>query len=96
MSRKKAEALGSMLPLPLQFLAAWLGVWFARACCTKIGSTKNEASQRLLKGRMDLPSARKGVKGSRAANEDILTFLFAFAAPSISLRFFEAQRNLPG
>ncbi len=25
MSRKKAEALGSMLPLPLQFLAAWLG-----------------------------------------------------------------------
>ena len=31
MSRKKAEPLGSMLPLPLQFLAAWLAVWFARA-----------------------------------------------------------------
>jgi len=30
-SRKKAEPLGSMLPLPLQFLAAWLAVWFARA-----------------------------------------------------------------
>jgi hypothetical protein len=30
-SRKKADPLGSMLPLPLQFLAAWLAVWFARA-----------------------------------------------------------------
>jgi hypothetical protein len=30
-SRKKAEPLGSMLPLPLQFLAAWLAVRFARA-----------------------------------------------------------------
>ena len=31
MSRKKAEPSGSMLPLPLQFLAAWLAVWFQRA-----------------------------------------------------------------
>ena len=31
MSRKKDESSGSILPLPLQFLAAWLGVWFARA-----------------------------------------------------------------
>ena len=31
MSTKKAEPLSSMLPLPLQFLAAWLAVWFARA-----------------------------------------------------------------
>ena len=31
MSRKKAEPLGSMLPLPLRFLAAWLAVWLARA-----------------------------------------------------------------
>ncbi len=30
-STKKTEPLGSMLPLPLQFLAAWLAVWFARA-----------------------------------------------------------------
>jgi len=30
-SRNKVEPLGSMLPLPLQFLAAWLAVWFARA-----------------------------------------------------------------
>jgi hypothetical protein len=30
-SRKKDESSGSILPLPLQFLAAWLGVWFARA-----------------------------------------------------------------
>jgi hypothetical protein len=36
-SRKKAEALGSMLPLPLQFLAAWLGVWFARALQQQVG-----------------------------------------------------------
>jgi hypothetical protein len=27
--RKNTEPLGSMLPLPLQFLAAWLGVCFA-------------------------------------------------------------------
>ncbi len=31
MSRKKADPLGSMLRVPLQFLAAWLAVWFARA-----------------------------------------------------------------
>ena len=26
-TRKKDEPTGSMLPLPLQFLAAWLAVW---------------------------------------------------------------------
>jgi hypothetical protein len=30
-SRKRVEPSGSMLPLPLQFLAAWLAVWFQRA-----------------------------------------------------------------
>jgi hypothetical protein len=30
-SRKKDESSGSMLPLPLQFMATWLGAWFARA-----------------------------------------------------------------
>jgi hypothetical protein len=30
-SGKKDESSGSTLPLPLQFMAAWLGSWFARA-----------------------------------------------------------------
>jgi hypothetical protein len=30
-NRKKEESSGSMQPLPLQFMAAWLGAWFARA-----------------------------------------------------------------
>jgi hypothetical protein len=29
-SKTKDEPAGSMLPLPLQFLAAWLAVWLGR------------------------------------------------------------------
>jgi transposase len=41
-SRKKAEPLGSMLPLPLQFLAAWLAVWLGRALQDQVDYLKAE------------------------------------------------------
>jgi len=44
-SRKNAEPLGSMLPLPLQFLAARLGVWFAHALLVVLGK---ELGRKLL------------------------------------------------
>ena len=44
MSRSKDESSGSMLPLPMQFLAAWLSVWFARAPgrCPSLASSSRE------------------------------------------------------
>jgi hypothetical protein len=59
-SRKKAEELGSMLPFPLQFLAAWLGVWFARAWQQQVDylMAENQVLRERLGGRkLDLTDA---------------------------------------
>jgi hypothetical protein len=45
-SRKSDEPTGSTLPLPLQFLAAWLAVWLGRvlqqeAFCARDSATKS-------------------------------------------------------
>ena len=45
-----AEPLGSMLPLSLQFLAAWLGVSFARGLQQQVDYLK--AENRVLKKRL--------------------------------------------
>jgi hypothetical protein len=49
-SRKKAGLLGSMLPMPLQFLAAWLAVWFQRALQQQVDYLM--AENRILKERL--------------------------------------------
>jgi hypothetical protein len=48
--RKKAGPLGSILPLPLQFLAAWLAVWFARALQRQVDYLM--AENKILKERL--------------------------------------------
>lgn len=50
MSRSKDESSGSMLPLPLQFLAAWLAVWFARALQQQVDYL--QAENRILRERL--------------------------------------------
>ena len=49
-SSKKDEPNGSMLPLPLQFLAAWLAVWFASALQRHVDNLM--AENRILKERL--------------------------------------------
>jgi len=49
-SRKKTEPLGPMLPLPLQFLAAWLAVWFQRALQKQVDYLM--AENRILKEKL--------------------------------------------
>jgi hypothetical protein len=49
-SREKAEQLGSMLPMTLQFLAAWLAVWFQRALQQQVDYLM--AENRLLKEKL--------------------------------------------
>jgi hypothetical protein len=49
-SGKKDEPTGSMLPLPLQFLAAWLAVWFARALQQQVDFLR--AENQILKERL--------------------------------------------
>ena len=62
MSRKKDESSGSILPLPLQFLAAWLGVWFARALQQQVDylRAENQILKEKLGGRkLDLTNAER-------------------------------------
>jgi hypothetical protein len=46
-SSKKDESNGSKLPLPLQFLAAWLAVWLGRVLQQQVGYLV--AENRILK-----------------------------------------------
>jgi hypothetical protein len=50
-SRMKDEFNGSMLPLTLQFLAAWLAVWFRRVLQHQVDYLR--AENRILKERLD-------------------------------------------
>jgi hypothetical protein len=49
-SEEKAPTTGSALPLPLRFLAAWLGGWFARALQQQVDYLK--AENQVLKGNL--------------------------------------------
>ena len=62
-SRNKVEPLGSMLPLPLQFLAAWLAVWFARALQRQVDYLMAEnkiLKEKLGDRRPEVPQGRAG------------------------------------
>jgi putative transposase len=52
-TRKEHEPVGSMLPLPLQFLAAWLAVWLGRVLQKQIDYliTENRLLREKLGGR---------------------------------------------
>ena len=63
MTRKKDEPAGSMLPLPLQFLAAWLAVWLGRVLQPggrlPDGQEPDPARRRLGGGRMRFTDAER-------------------------------------
>ncbi len=96
MSRKKAEALGSMLPLPLQFLAAWLGVWFARALQQQVDylMAENQILKEKLGGRkLDLTDAerrRLAVLGKELGRK-LLAKVATLATADTILRWYREQ-----
>jgi len=95
-SRKKAEALGSMLPLPLQFLAAWLGVWFARALQQQVDylMAENQILREKLGGRkLDLTDAdrrRLAVLGKELGRK-LLAKVATLATADTILRWYREQ-----
>lgn len=50
MSKKKDERTGSMLPLPLRFLAAWLAVWLGGVLQQDVDYLTTE--NRVLRGKL--------------------------------------------
>ena len=93
MSRKKAEPLGSMLPLPLQFLAAWLAVWFARALQQQVDylMTENKILKEKLGDRkLQLTNAdrsRLAILGKELGLK-VLAKIATIAAPETILRWY--------
>ena len=96
MSRKKAEPLGSMLPMPLQFLAAWLAVWFQRALQQQVDYLM--AENRILKEKLgdrklDLTNAdrrRLAVLGKELGRK-LLAKVATLATADTILRWYREQ-----
>jgi transposase len=95
-SRKKTEPLGSMLPLPLQFLAAWLAVWFQRALQKQVDYLM--AENRILKEKLgdrklDLTNAerrRLAVLGKELGRK-LLAKVATLATADTILRWYREQ-----
>ena len=96
MSRKKDESSGSILPLPLQFLAAWLGVWFARALQQQVDylRAENQILKEKLGGRkLDLTNAerrRLAVLGKELGRK-LLAKVATLATADTILRWYREQ-----
>jgi putative transposase len=92
-SRKKAAPSGSMLPLPLQFLAAWLAVWFARALQQQVDYLM--AENRILKEKLgnqklrltDADRRRLAIVGKELGLK-VLAKIATIAAPETILRWY--------
>jgi transposase len=95
-SRKKAEPLGSMLPMPLQFLAAWLAVWFQRSLQQQVDYLM--AENRILKEKLgdrklDLTNAdrrRLAVLGKELGRK-LLAKVATLATADTILRWYREQ-----
>ena len=72
MSKRKDEPRGSMLPLPLQFLAAWLAVWPGRVLQQEVDylTAENRVLREKLGGRKlrltDAERCRRAGRGTGA------------------------------
>jgi putative transposase len=94
--RKKAEALGSMLPLPLPFLAAWLAVWFARALQQQIDYLMAENQilrERLGDRELDLTDAdrRRLVVSGKELGRKLLAKVATLSTADTILRWYREQ-----
>ena len=95
-SRKKTEPLGSMLPMPLQFLAAWLAVWFQRELRKQVDYLM--AENRILKEKLgdrklDLTNAdrrRLAVLGKELGRK-VLAKVATSATADTILRWYREQ-----
>jgi hypothetical protein len=95
-SRKKDEPSGSMLPLPLQFLAAWLAVWFGRVLQQQIDYFV--AENRILKQRhgdqklqlTDADLRQLAVLGKELGRK-LLAKVATIATPDTILRWYREQ-----
>jgi len=95
-SRKKTEPLGSMLPMPLQFLAAWLAVWFQRELRKQVDYLM--AENRILKEKLgdrklDLTNAdrrRLAVLGKELGRK-VLAKVATIATADTILRWYREQ-----
>jgi transposase InsO family protein len=110
MATKKADQNGPMLPLPLQFLAAWLAVWLGRVLQQQVDYLKaeNRALKEKLDGRRlqfdDATRRRLAVLG-KAMGRKALTEVATVATPETILRWYRelvakkydgSQRRGPG
>jgi hypothetical protein len=94
-SRKKGEPSGSMLPLPLQFLAAWLAVWFARTLQQQVDYLM--AENRILKEKLgnqklrltDADRRRLAIVGKELGLK-VLAKIATIASPETILRWEQA------
>jgi hypothetical protein len=92
-SRKKAEPSGSMLPLPLQFLAAWLVVWFERVLQQQVDYLM--AENKILKKRLgdrrlqltDADRRRLAVLGKKMGLK-VLARIATIAAPETIFQWY--------
>ena len=93
MSRTKAEPSGSLLPMPLQFLAAWLAVWLQRILQQQIDYLKaeNRALKEKLGGKKlrltDADRRQLAVLGNqlgRKALAEVATLATPTLAPSLA------------
>jgi len=95
-SRKKDESSGSILPFPLQSLAAWLGVWFARALQQQVDylRAENQILKEKLGGRkLDLTNAdrrRLAVLGKELGRK-LLAKVATLATADTILRWYREQ-----
>ena len=93
MSRSKAEPSGSILPLPLQFLAAWLAVWLQRILQQQIDYLKaeNRALKEKLGGKKvqvsDADRRRLAVLGNQLGRK-ALAEVATIATPETILRWY--------
>jgi putative transposase len=92
----KDESSGSMLPLPLQFLAAWLAVWFGRFLQQQIDYLV--AENQILKEKLgdrklkltDADRRRLAVLGKELGRK-LLAKVATIAAPDTILRWYREQ-----
>jgi putative transposase len=108
-SKRKDESRGSMLPLPLQFLAAWLAVWLGRVLQQEVdySMAENRILREKLGGKMRLTDAdrrRLAVLGKKMGRK-ALAKVATIATPETILRWYRrlvakkydgSQRRKPG
>jgi hypothetical protein len=100
-SKRRDESRGSMLPLPLQFLAAWLAVWLGRVLQQEVDylMAENRILREKLGGRVRLTDADRrrlavlGKKMGRKALAKVATILKGAGVKAVRLPAMSPNLN---